>query len=133
MPVYFQNLADYTDPQMFKRSLQEARRAKQGKFFYVPSSTAAGGPALLMTAGRMSPDLKRALKKGGSKIGGKFENRPDGRLIIWTDREANRSSLAEDIRAMMLSVGVSIPLEDIHVRTPGDIKRRKKRREAAGE
>lgn len=130
MPVYLQDINDYLDKQLFKQSLQGARRAKKGKFYYIPNSMAAGGPALLMTSGAMSPDLKRALKKGSTKVGGKFENRPDGRLILWTDREANRSALAEDIRALMLSVGISIPLEDIHVRTPGDVKRRAKRRAA---
>ena len=127
MPVFFQNLDDYLDGQMFKRALQEARRAKKGKFFYVPSSKVVGGPALLMSTGAMSPDLKRELKSGGSKVGGKFENLEDGRLILWTDREVNRSALAGDVRELMLSVGISVPLEDIRVRTPGDVKRRKKR------
>lgn len=126
MPVYFQDLNDYQDSQLFKQSLQEARRAKKGKFFYASNSRAVGGPALLMSTGRMNPDLKRALK-GGSKVGGKFENREDGRLILWTDREANRSALAEDVRAILLSVGISVPLEKIRVRTPGDVKRRKKK------
>lgn len=127
MPVYFQDLNDYLDGQLFKQSLQEARRAKKGKFFYVSNSIAAGGPVLMMSTGRMNPDLKRALKTGGSKVGGKFENRKDGRLILWTDREANRSALAEDVRSILLSCGISVPLEKIRVRTPGDVKRRKRR------
>ena len=127
MPVYFQSLKDYQDGQLFKRSLQEARRAKSGKFFYVSGSLAAGGPVLMMSTGRMSPDLKRVLKKGGTKISGKFENREDGRLILWTNREANRSAVAEDVRALLLSAGISVQMDQIRVRTPGDVKRRKKR------
>ena len=131
MPVFFQDLNDYLDLSLYKRAMQQARRASKGKLFYVPQSKAVGGPALIMTTGRIDPDLQRVLKAGGTKVGGTFENRPDGRLILWPKREVNRAVMAADVRALLLSCGVVVQLHEIHIRTPADIKRRAQRKKNA--
>lgn len=127
VPVFFQNMKDLQDRQMLKRSIQEARAAKKGKFFYVPNSPAYGGPALIMSApgGKMHPDLLRLLKQGGTPVKGTFRNLPDGGLVLMPSRPVNRQPFAEAVRTIALSVGISIPLQGIQILTPEDIKKKK--------
>ncbi|MEL6343000.1 MAG: hypothetical protein AAFV53_07685 [Myxococcota bacterium] len=135
MAIHFQDLNDLQDPRLMKSAIRELRK-NSGKFFYSTYSTALDGPALIVIGpgGRLAPDVKRAVKKGGVPIKGKFQTDRWGRLVLLVNREVNRSEMAESVRSIAKGYGVSIPLQDIVIRTPSDRKRARLRRaqKAAG-
>lgn len=131
MAIHFQSVDDLTDPALMKPALRGMLKYP-GKFYFNATSSAIGGPVMIIAGpgARISPDLKREVKAGGSKVKGKYRKNKAGQLVFSTHREVNRSEMAEAIREIGKGFGVSILLQDIVIRTPSDRKRARRRRAA---